>query len=147
MGRIIEPELAALAEKWSGIVRRLLEHIGKEMWPPVKEPQGLLERPRIVQRFVLEGPVRCPEGIAWAVSHTRRPSTFGDDGSLSEGEREFWKVILCVNDPHRFLVQGAQSIEDIALDEEALSAALEEATQSGPCIESFYGNRGPLSQR
>jgi hypothetical protein len=82
----------------------------------------------------------------WAVSHTINPSSFDEQGRLSKGERVCWLVMLNTSQA-TFTVEGAQIIERIPLDREALAQALNQAAQSGPKSEAFYGNKGPLTQR
>ncbi|HEC23730.1 MAG TPA: hypothetical protein ENI95_12530 [Chloroflexi bacterium] len=147
MGRIRKPELQTLADEWSPVVRELLDQLGKKIWPPKKERPSLLQKPRLITRYSLEGPAQRGNELAWALSHTTRPSSFDDTGRLTEGEREFWLVTLRPGDPPTFRIEGAQVIADIPADREALRKALRRARKMGPKVQTFYGNKGPLSHR
>jgi len=136
-----------LIETWSPVVMAALQDIGTQYWPPHQEKRGLFRRPRLVPRFTLEGPTLRGGEVLWAASHTLKPSVFDTRGSLTEGEREYWIVGLACREPPCFRVEGAQHRADIPARAETLQAALLEALAAGPKHDSFYGNRGPLSQR
>jgi hypothetical protein len=145
MGRIREPELKALAERWTPIVVDLLNELGESTWKPVKERYSLLRKPLIVKRHLVEGPVQRGTKLAWAVSHTGRPSAFNERGVLGEGERRYWMVTLDTTGPLSFRVEGAGVVEGITPEAGALKEALQKARGEGPKVEVFYGNKGPLS--
>jgi hypothetical protein len=148
MGRIHEPGLRTLAEQWSPVVVDALSELGLQTWPPIKERQHLLAKPRTIQRFLIEGPARRGEGIVWALSHTSKPSYFDSQGRLTEGERKYWLVTLRTDqEPPAFEIQGAQTTNGIPLEEQALAAAVKNAGKAGPKIDNFYGNKGPISHR
>jgi hypothetical protein len=147
MGRIREPELRALAERWSPVVRSLLGELGEKTWPPVKIRYNLLRKPRVIERHLIEGPVWQGRRLAWALSHTNKPSVFDDRGRLTQGERKYWVVALASANPVSFRVEGAGVVEGIPAEESALREAIEAAGRQGPKVGSFYGNKGPLTQR
>jgi hypothetical protein len=147
VARIPEPELQSLVETWSPLVIAALTETGSRRWPPHREKQGFLKRPRLIPRFTVEGPVWRGGEILWAASHTLSPSAFDKRGSLTQGEREYWIVRLSTGEAPRFRIEGAQAIEDVPVREDTLQAALVEALAAGPKQDRFYGNRGPLSHR
>jgi hypothetical protein len=147
MGVIRDRDTRALAETWSPVVCEILEKIGQRCWPPKKERQGLLARPKKVARYGIEGPTPHGDGVAWALYHTSRPSSFDSHGTLTEGEREYWLVTLHPGAPPTFSVRGADAINAIPLDRSALQQALAAAQEAGPRVEVFLGNKGPLSHR
>jgi len=145
MEKIIEPDLQPLIDTWSPIVVAGLNQLGDQRWPPHQEKQGFLKRPKVIQRFAIEGPIQRGDEVLWAVSHTISPSTFDIRGNLTEGEREYWIVVLSAKDVPVFRIDGAQSDAGIPAKEDRLQAALDEALAAGPTRDKFYGNRGPLS--
>ncbi len=148
MGRIHESGLRRLAEQWSPIVIDTLSGLGTQTWPPVKKRRHILEKPRIIQRFLIEGPASSGQDIIWALSHTSWPSYFDDRGRLTEGERKFWLITLHADqEPPVFEIQGAQTFNSIPLDRQAFVKAVEKAGQAGPKVDHFYGNKGPITQR
>jgi len=147
MGRIREPELQGLAEQWSSTVYEMLRSLGDQRWPPKKIRRGLFSRPEIIQRYTVDGPTQWGNTLVWAVSHTSRPSAFDDSGNLTKGEREFWIIKLDRGPTPLFSIEGAEILSDIAADRNALSEALEQAQRSGPRVEEYFGNKGPLSHR
>lgn len=147
MGRIREPELQALAEKWSPIVTALLDQLGQQVWHPKKVRRSLFVKPQVIIRHLIEGPTQRSGKVLWSLSHTLVPSAFDDSGTLTKGEREYWLVALQQGDPPTFLVSGKETIENIPAGERALEQALKQAQVQGPKVESFYGNKGPLSHR
>jgi hypothetical protein len=147
MGQMNDPVLKELAGQWTPRVRRLLEEVGNRTWPPLKEKRGLFNPPASIMRFLIEGPVLREDRILWAVSHTRRPSAFGLDGELTQGLREFWIISLSVQSAPAFSIEGQQAANSIPADENSLKQALLNASATGPQVQSFYGNKGPLSQK
>jgi hypothetical protein len=147
MGRISNPTLNALADQWSPVVHALLERTGAQHWPAKKERRSWLAKPKKVIRFGIEGPAPYEGGAAWALYHTSRPSTFDAQGVLSEGKRMFWLVELRPSDPPTFSIEGADAINGIPLEERALEKALSTAQKTGPKVETFVGNKGPLGHR
>lgn len=147
MGRIREPALRELAEQWSPIVQELLREIGQRVWPPKKIKHSLFSKPEVIIRFSIEGPVEHGNRAAWALSHTSRPSTFDVSGMLSEGEREFWLLTLENGNPPLFHLEGALLEERIPASRDRLLEALNSARKAGPRIETFFGNKGPLSHK
>ncbi len=146
MGRILDPQLRNLADQWSAVVQELLDGIGSRSWPPRKVRRSVFGKPELVVRYVQEGPVQRGNRIGWAVSHTSRPSTFDDQGNLSEGERQYWIVWLEAGTPALFTVEGSQIETGIPAERGALSQALMRSWKAGPRQQRFYGNKGPLSQ-
>jgi hypothetical protein len=146
VGRIDDLELQALAEQWSQIVKELLHEMGQRVWPPLKT-RRMLVRVNIVPRYLVEGPAQWGDSLVWAVSHTINPSSFDDQGRLSKGERACWLVMLHPGPPPTFTLEGRQIATGIAADRDALAQAVNDSVQSGPKSETFYGNKGPLSQR
>lgn len=142
-----DAERDALIETWSPVVIAALQGIGSRRWPPHQENRGLLRRPRLIPRFVVEGPLWRGGELLWAASHTLKPSVFDQHGILAEGEREYWVVGLSAGQAPCFRVEGAQQVADIPARADALRAALLEVLAAGPKHDRFYGNRGPLSQR
>jgi hypothetical protein len=147
MGRIREPELRALAERWSPVVRSLLDELGERMWPPAKIRYSLLRKPCVIKRHLIEGPVRQGRRLTWALSHTSKPSVFDDRGRLSQGERKYWILTLDSTNPASFHMEGTGVVEGVPAEESALREAIEAAGQQGPKVDNFYGNKGPLTQR
>lgn len=148
MGRIHESGLRLLAEQWSPIVINTLSKLGSQTWPPIKQRRHLLAKPRIIQRFLIEGPAPRGKDIVWAVSHTSKPSYFDDKGRLTEGERKYWLVTLQANqEPPAFEIRGAQTFNNVPLNEQAFVEAVRKAGQAGPIIDHFYGNKGPITHR
>lgn len=147
MGRIQEADLRSLIEFWSPVVTAALEHMGSQRWPPHQQKQGFLKRPKLIPRFMVEGPVRRGGEVLWAASHTISPSAFDTHGNLSEGRREYWIVALVAGEPPHIRIEGAQTMEGILAESKAFQAALAEALAAGPRNDTFYGNRGPLSHR
>ena len=145
MDKFIDPELQPLIDTWSPVVMAGLKQLGDQRWPPHEEKQGFLKRPKVIQRFAIEGPIQRDGEIQWAASHTVSPSTFDIRGNLTEGEREYWVVALTPGKKPVFRIDGAQSATGIAATEAKLKAALDEALAAGPKRDRFYGNRGPLS--
>jgi hypothetical protein len=147
MGRIEDPELQLLSAQWSQQIFDALNRIGREIWPPFKERRGLLAQSRQVIPYSVEGPTVIAGQLFWAVSHTTRPSAFDDYGNLTPGERAFWVICVKPGSPPIMIVDGAQVIS-LPLDPTAdWQSALNQAVQDGPKVESFYGNKGPLSHR
>jgi hypothetical protein len=144
--RIDDLELQALAEQWSPVVIGLLHEIGQRVWPPLKT-RRMLVRVNIVPRYLVEGPAQWGDSLVWAVSHTINPSSFDDQGRLSKGERACWLVMLHPGQPPTFTLEGRQIATGIPAEQDALAPALSQAVQTGPKSETFYGNKGPLSQR
>jgi hypothetical protein len=148
MGRIHESGLRRLAEQWSPIVIDALSELGSQNWPPVTQRRHLLAKPRIIQRFLIEGPAPRGKDIVWAVSHTSKPSYFDDKGRLTEGERKHWLVTLHTGQkPPVFEIQGVQTFNNVPLDKQAFVEAIKKAGQAGPKIDTFYGNKGPITQK
>jgi hypothetical protein len=147
MGRIHDAELKALTDRWSSLVVRLLTEIAERQWPPRRVRRSLFKKPELVQRYLLEGPVPYRGGVAWAISHTSLPSAFDETGELSEGQREFYLVLLQDGAPPSFSIEGKTKQEQIAADEAAFTHAVHEAHRHGPKHDRFYGNKGPLSHR
>ena len=148
MGRIHESGLRLLAEQWSPIVIDTLSELGSQTWPPIKQRRHLLAKPRIIQRFLIEGPAPQGKDIVWAVSHTSKPSYFDDKGRLTEGERKYWLVTLHANqEPPAFEIRGAHTFNNVPLNEQAFVEAVRKAGQAGPKTDHFYGNKGPITQR
>jgi hypothetical protein len=147
VGFIQEPELKTLVDLWSPVVVAALEKMGDTAWPPYREKQGLLRKPRLIPRFTLEGPIQRGADILWSVSHTVRPSFFDQHGHLTKGQREYWIVALSTGEPASFRIDGAHTINISATDSDALRQAIGEAQAAGPRQNTFYGNRGPLSHR
>jgi hypothetical protein len=145
MDNNIEPDLQSLIDTWSSIVIEGLKQMGDHRWPPHQEKQGLLKRPKAIQRFAIEGPIPREGDVLWALSHTISPSTFDIRGNLTEGEREYWIVGLSPGKKPVFRVDGAKSAAGIPADQAKLQAALDDALAAGPRRDRFYGNRGPLS--
>src|SRR5690348_9190019 len=94
MGRIREPELQSLSERWSPILSEMLQDLGDKAWPPKKIRKSLFSRAEIIRRYTVEGPAQWGSLLVWAVSHTSRPSAFDNHGNLTKGEREFWLIKL-----------------------------------------------------
>lgn len=147
MGRIHNPALQTLADQWSDVITELLDRLGEQTWPPRKIRRGLLKKPEIVKRHLVEGPAQRGQGLVWALSHTSRPSSFDEEGNLSQGERHYWLLYLEVDSPPIFRIEGAGNVDDVPASRQNLERALEAARQQGPKIELFYGNKGPLSHR
>ena len=147
MGRIREPALRELADQWSPIVQELLHEIGQRIWPPKKIKRSLFSKAEIIIRFSIEGPVEFGDRAAWALSHTSRPSTFDASGTLSEGEREFWLLTLENGNPPLFRIEGASVQDHIPANRDHLLEALNSARKAGPRIETYFGNKGPLSHK
>ena len=147
MRRIADPVLQELAGQWAPRMRRLLDELGSRTWPPLKEKRGIFTPPASIVRFFIEGPGLRGDRILWAVSHTRRPSAFGLDGELSRGLREFWIVSLSAQSDPVFSIEGQQTVNSIPADENSLRQALLKTSEAGPQVQSFYGNKGPLSQK
>ncbi len=147
MGRIRQPELRDLADKWKPTVHELLDEMGRRTWRPKKERNWLFGETRVILRHSLEGPLPRGDAVAWALSHTSIPSSFDAQGTLSEGLREYWILSLELGPPPTFRIEGAESITNIPADERSLRQALVRARKQGPKVESFYGNKGPLSHR
>ncbi len=145
MGRIVDRNLQALADQWSPTVRELLDEIGRQTWPPLKQRRGILGGSVLISRYSLEGPVQRNGELFWALSHTSKPSSFDDRGVLSEGERQFWLLALHPGDPPCFRLEGAAVHDSVPANAVVLREALHRARQAGPKIEAFYGNKGPLS--
>jgi len=147
MGRIEDPELQILSAQWSQLIVDALDKIGREMWPPFRERRGLLAQSRQVIPYSLEGPTVIAEQLFWAVSHITRPSAFDDKGNLSRGERAYWVISLKPGSPPIMTVEGAQAIS-LPLDPTTdWQSSLNRVVQGGPKVETFYGNKGPLSHR
>jgi len=146
VGRIQEPGLQSLVGFWSPLVKTALEQMGSQNWPPHQERRGFLKRPKPIPRFMIEGPAQRGGEILWAVSHTVSPSAFDQRGRLSQGQREYWIVGLETGGSPRFRIEGAEAIEGIPADQDAFQEALVRALAVGPKQNTFYGNRGPLSQ-
>lgn len=147
MGRITEPSLQSLAIEWNENIRHELNELAKKMWPPLRESQGLFQKPRVIDRFILEGPVQRAGELVWAVSHTSSPSTFDDDGNLTEGRRECWILAIAEGSPAAFRLEGSTTHTGELTNLKALKIVLERAYKEGPRQDTFYGNKGPLSQR
>lgn len=147
MGRIHEASLKGLVDSLSPVVKAALAALGGQVWPPYQQKRGLLRKPALVPRFMLEGPVQRGDEVLWAVSHTRKPSTFDAHGDLLQGEREYWIVALKAGEPPHFRIEGAGRLDGIAADAASLTEALQKARVEGPKYNTFYGNKGPLSQR
>lgn len=147
MRRIHEPELKALVEAWSPLVRAALEELGSQVWPPLQQKRGLLRKPNLIPRCLVEGPVRRGHEVRWALSHTSQPSTFDAQGNLTKGQRAYWIVGLVTGELPHLWVEGAGRTDPIPADLDALRQALEKALAEGPCLNTFYGNKGPLSHR
>ncbi len=145
MERLDNPALKALADAWSVRVFEQLDQLGREVWPPLRELKGLLPRPRLVERHWVEGPAMLGEGVAWAVSHTVKPSAFDERGRLSQGEREYWLALIRPGSPPLLTIEGAEVTTGPLGGPEALVQMVEQARRFGPRRESFYGNKGPLS--
>jgi hypothetical protein len=146
VGRILEPEFQALADQWSPVVYDLLHDLGRQVWPPIKV-RHMLVRVKVVPRYLVEGPVQRGDSLAWALSHTINPSSFDEQGRLTKGERACWIVTLHAGQPPTFSIEGRQVSAGIPADHDALAQALRQAGQSAPQLETFYGNKGPLTQR
>ncbi len=147
MGRIDDPELGKLVAEWSDTLLNALDEVGRQKWPPFKERRGLLAQPRQIIPFSLEGPVQIGSQVCWALSHIQEPSTFDETGALSPGRREYWLIGLCPGRPVVMTIEGAQTVS-VTLDTQAdWRAALEQAVRTGPKLQTFYGNKGPLSHR
>jgi hypothetical protein len=147
MGRITEPSLQSLATEWNENVRHELNELGKRRWPPFRESQGLFQRPRIIDRFVLEGPIQRGGELVWSISHTSRPSTFDDNGNLTEGRRECWILAIAKGSPVAFRLEGLTTYTGELTNLKELKVVLERAYKEGPRQDNFYGNKGPLSHR
>ena len=147
MGRIQEPALRDLADRWSPIVQELLYEIGQRVWPPKKIKRSIFSKAEFIMRFSVEGPVQFGDRAAWALSHTSRPSGFDSSGTLSKGEREFWLLTLENGNPPLFRIEGASVEERIPASRENLLDALNSARKHGPRVETYFGNKGPLSHR
>jgi len=145
LGRIGDPALRALAETWTPVVFEVLDELGKRTWPPLKERPSLLSKPNLIARYSLEGPAQRGDEIAWALSHTSRPSTFDDQGKLTKGERHYWLVYLRTGEPLTFRVESKTTLDGIPANQQALQNALKQAKD--PVTETFYGNKGPLRHR
>jgi hypothetical protein len=143
---IQKPELQALVESWSPVVTAALEQVGRQVWPPDQEKQGFLKKARLLPRHTVEGPVWRGGEVLWSVSHTILPSAFDIHGNLTEGLREYWIVALDTGQPPCLRIQGAGRLEDIPLAPGDFEQALARALVAGPQQNTFYGNRGPLSQ-
>jgi hypothetical protein len=146
VGRINDIELQQLAEQWSPVVYDLLHDLGRRVWPPLRT-RRMLVKVRLIPRYLVEGPAQWDDMLVWAVSHTSNPSSFDERGRLSKGERACWLVMLNQGESATFSIEGKQIISGITADREGLAQALSQAAQSGPKSETFYGNKGPLSQR
>jgi hypothetical protein len=121
--------------------------MGKQVWPPFREKQGLFQKARMIDRFLIEGPVQRGSELWWAISHTNSPSTFDDEGNLTKGKRECWVLSLKDSPLVVLRIEGA-AIQSVHLDSPAtLRNTLDEARKKGPREDVFYGNKGPLSQR
>jgi hypothetical protein len=143
-----ESLLQSLAKAWSPVVLGALDELGKQSWPPLSERRGLLGKPRpTVTRYTLEGPKQRGNEFVWALSHTSRPSVFDDNGILTIGERHFWLVFLGTGSPSTFRIEGAEGLDEIPAEPQELKIALQRAGEVGPRVESFYGNKGPLTHR
>jgi hypothetical protein len=46
-----------------------------------------------------------------------------------------------------FSIEGKQTLKDVPASEQSLKQALLKASETGPIVQSFYGNKGPLSQK
>ncbi len=147
MGRIREPALRDMADRWSPIVQELLREIGQRVWPPKKIKRSIFSKPELITRFSVEGPVELGDQAAWAVSHTSHPSGFDASGMLSEGKREFWLLTLENGNPPLFRIEGASVEERIPASRGSLLEALNSARKYGPKVETYFGNKGPLSHR
>ena len=147
MGRILDAELKALTDRWSPMVVHLLKDLGERQWPPKKIRRGLFKKPEFIPRFSLEGPVPYRGGVAWSISHTSLPSAFDEYGVLSEGQREYYLVLLQNGAPPSFCVEGDITQEDVQSDDDKLTHAIQEAYKHGPKHDLFYGNKGPLSHK
>lgn len=146
MNGIEDPDLRALAEEWSPLVMELLDALGRAVWPPKKFRRWLLDKPQTLMRYMLEGPARQGDSVVWALSHTSRPSSFDYYGRLTPGERHTWVIRLSPGSQPEFTVEGAQTHDHVPADRDALRAALDAAKSAGPRVQTFYGNKGPLSQ-
>ena len=142
----IKSDTQSLIDEWSAIIIDQLNQLGETAWPPKKLKHGLLAKPEIIARYLVEGPVLQGEKIVWAVSHTLKPSSFSPRGILEEGQRAYWLITLEVADPARFTITGSEEISG-NVDLQTLEAAFKQAKESGPLVESFYGNKGPLRHR
>src|SRR5687768_8825730 len=143
MGQL-SPELQPLADEWSPIVSGLLKRLGQDVWPSRKRRRWLLAKAETVIPYSVEGPSPHAGGLMWSLFHTSRPSAFDDRGMLSKGQREYWLITL---ESGFFTIEGAQILSGIPATVDALTQSLIEAQQSGPKVETFYGNKGPLSHR
>jgi hypothetical protein len=121
--------------------------MGKQVWPPFREKQGLFQKARVIDRFLIEGPIQRGGELWWAISHTNSPSTFDDQGNLTKGKRECWVLSLKNGSAVILQIEGA-TIQSVHLESpKTLRDALDEARKNGPRDDVFYGNKGPLSQR
>ena len=144
MQRTINPDTQSLIDEWSPAIVEYLGNLGERTWPLKKIRHKPFKKPEIVVRHLVEGPEQRGEKIMWAVSHTLMPSSFSPSGILEEGQRAYWLITLEVAVPVRFTITGNEEITGI-LELQALEAAFKQAKESGPLVESFYGNKGPLS--
>ncbi|NDJ54571.1 MAG: hypothetical protein GYB68_16005 [Chloroflexi bacterium] len=145
MGRIADPTLRQLAEQWSPTVTEYLNEMGTHIWPPKKVRRWPFDKPKIVPRFDLDGPIAKSGRLGWSISHTLTPSAFTAEGTLTEGKRAYWIVWLHVKPTPVFEVVAAQSQQNIPAQADALKEALRIARKSGPVEQTFYGNKGPFN--